>query len=45
MCPVDESRSNNMNKGVKTMIGKSTETADLGYKKLTDSGLTAGEPA
>ena len=36
-------RSDNMSKGVKTMMGTPTETADLSKWELTV--LTAGEPA
>ena len=31
-----------MNKGVKTMMGTPTKTADLSKWELTDSGLTVG---
>lgn len=34
-----------MSKGVKTIIGKPTETVDLSQWVLIDSGLTLGEPA
>ena len=33
-----------MSKGVKTMMGKTTETAYLSYWELTDSGLIAKNP-
>ena len=34
-----------MSKGVKTIMGIPTETADLNYGELTDSELIAGERA
>ena len=34
-----------MSKGVKIIMGKPTETAELSMLELTDSGLTVGELA
>ena len=34
-----------MSKGVKTVLGKLTGTADLNKGELMDPSLTAGEPA
>ena len=33
-----------MNKEIKTIMGKLTETADLSKLEFTDSGLIIGEP-
>ena len=43
---IQRERCDDMSKGVKTIMGKPTETTDLMiYWELTDSGLTVGEPA